>query len=104
MPPVVPPTLFAVSETVDPAFDAAAPALDDTLERPSDALDAASDAFSFAASVVDEALRTPARRTANRDCRSTTRDVAADIVTEMRGGVGDGGDGGVVRGRGCGGW
>jgi hypothetical protein len=93
MPPVVPPTLFAVSVTVDPAFDAAALALDDTLERPSDALDAASDAFSFAASVVDEALRMPARRTANCDCRSTTRDAAADIVTGVRGRIGDGGDG-----------
>lgn len=75
----------AVSVTAEPTFNAAAPALEVTLERPSDALDEASDAFSFAASVVDEALRTPARRTVNLDCRSTARDAAADIVTGYEG-------------------
>jgi hypothetical protein len=82
--------LFAVSVAADPILDTVAEALEETLERPSDALDWTSDAFSFAASVVDEALRTPARRTAKRDCRSTTRDAAADIVTVWRRRVGDG--------------
>ena len=62
-----------------------------TLVRPSDALDwtleAASPAFSFAApaaSEVVDALRMPARRTANRDWRTTARDTAKDIVMVRR--------------------
>lgn len=62
-----------------------------TLVRPSDALDwtldEASAAFSFAApaaSDVFEALRTPARRMANRDWRTTARDTAKDIVMVRR--------------------
>jgi len=62
-----------------------------TLVRPSDALDwtleAASPAFSFAApaaSEVVEALRRPARRTANRDWRTSARDTAKDIVMVRR--------------------
>jgi hypothetical protein len=71
-----------------------------TLLSPSDALDEASDAFSFtapAASDVLEALRRPARRTANVDCRSTARDAARDIVRAGRGVEMAGADGvGVV--------
>lgn len=62
-----------------------------TLVRPSDALDwtleAASPAFSFAApaaSDVVEALRMPARRTANRDWRTSARDAAKDMVMVRR--------------------
>jgi hypothetical protein len=70
------------------AFEAAALAELVTLVRPSDALDCACDAFSFtapAASDVVEALRSPARRTVNVDCRSTARDAARDIVRAVEG-------------------
>jgi ABC-type transporter Mla subunit MlaD len=63
-----------------------------TLERPSDALDDAWAALSFtapAASDVVDALRRPARRTANVDCRSTARDAARDIVGSVVGGDGE---------------
>jgi hypothetical protein len=59
-----------------------------TLVRPSDALDEACAALSFtapAASEVVEALRMPARRTANVDCRNTARDAARDIVESVGG-------------------
>lgn len=69
-------------------MDAAELAELETLVRPSDALDEACAAFSFtapAASDVVEALRMPARRTANVDCRNTARDAARDIVKSAEG-------------------
>ena len=88
---------------MEPALESADPAEELTLDRPSDALDWAWAVFSFAApaaSDVDEALRMPARRTANVERRNTARDAAKDIVT------GDG-QGDVVDGElklGLGGW
>jgi hypothetical protein len=70
------------------AFEAAELAELWTLESPSDALDEAWAALSFtapAASDVVEALRRPARRTANVDCRNTARDAARDIVRSVEG-------------------
>jgi hypothetical protein len=58
-----------------------------TLDRPSDALDDTSAAFSLAAPAacdVVEALRRPARRTANCDWRTTARDATKDMVMERR--------------------
>jgi len=73
----------------EPALDAAELAELVTLVRPSDAFDCALDAVSFTAlvaSAVVEALRMPARRTANVDCRNTARDVARDILMLIEGG------------------
>jgi hypothetical protein len=74
--------------TVEAAPDAAELAELVTLVRPSDAFDEAFDAVSFTvlvASAVVEALRMPARRTANVDCRSTARDAARDILMLIKG-------------------
>jgi hypothetical protein len=87
--PVRPPAFaseFIVPVAIEPTLSIAFPADDWTLVRPSDALDCAWAAFSFAAPVaseVDEALRVPARRTANVERRSTTRDAGRDIVSEV---------------------
>jgi hypothetical protein len=77
---------------MEPALESAEPAEELTLDRPSDALDWAWAVFSFAApaaSDVDEALRVPARRTANVERRNTARDAATDIVTGDVSGRGD---------------
>jgi hypothetical protein len=83
------PVAFAcVASAASPTLDAAELAELETLVSPSDALDDACAALSFtapAASDVVEALRTPARRTANVDCRSTARDAANDIVKSVTG-------------------
>lgn len=71
-----------------PTFEAAELAELLTLVSPSDALDDAWAAFSFTAppaSDVVEALRSPERRTAKVDCRSTARDAARDIVRSVEG-------------------
>lgn len=81
--PTSPPACALVAPAASPTLDAAELAELCTLERPSDALDDACAAFSFTtpvASAVVEALRMPARRTANVDCRNTARDAARDIV------------------------
>jgi hypothetical protein len=78
---------LAASLAAFPTLETAEPAELVTLVRPSDALDWACCAVSFtapAASDVLEALRTPARRTANVDCRSTARDAARDMVRSVR--------------------
>lgn len=95
--PVRPPTfprasadLPRASLVTEPAFESAEPAEEVTRDRPSDALDWKSAAFSFAAAVaseVDEALRMPARRAANVECRSTARDAARDMVTRKEKGA-----------------
>lgn len=72
--------------TAWPALDAAELAELWTLESPSDAFDCAFDAASFTvlvASAVVEALRMPARRTVNVDCRNTARDAARDILMRI---------------------
>ena len=72
--------------TAEPALDAAELAELETLVRPSDAFDCAFDAVSFTvlvASAVVEALRMPARRTANVDCRMTARDAARDMLMRI---------------------
>lgn len=75
--------------TAEPALDAAELAELVTLVRPSEAFDCAFDAVSFTAlvaSAVVEALRMPARRTANVDCRNTARDAARDMLMLIEGG------------------
>jgi hypothetical protein len=86
MPPIRPVVAFVASLTEEPTFDAAELAELVTLLRPSDAFDEASAALSLtapAASDVFEALRMPARRTANVLCRSAARDAARDIVAAI---------------------
>jgi hypothetical protein len=101
----MPPAFAVVALAASLAFDAAEPAELETLVRPSDALDEACAALSFtapAASDVVEALRRPARRTANVDCRSTARDAARDIVKSVQGvEMARGDEGGVVMSSGC---
>lgn len=86
--PVLPPML----PSAPPTLERADPADEVTLLKPCEAFDCASEAFSLAALATSdgfvEALRTPARRTANLECRSTARDAARDIVTEEEGGRG----------------
>lgn len=83
-----PPTLPRVPKapTADePTLVMTVPADEVTRDSPSIALDCASAAFFFAAAAasdVEEALRTPARRTADVDCRSITRDAAKDILSK----------------------
>jgi hypothetical protein len=82
---VRPPTLPRAPAADEPTLVMAEPAEDVTRDSPSIALDCASAAFCFAAAVasdVEEALRTLARRTADVDCRSITRDAAKDILSE----------------------
>lgn len=71
----------AAPAAADPAFERADPADEVTLDSPWEALDWRSDAFSLAASGVVEALRMPARRAVNVECRSTARDAARVMVT-----------------------
>jgi hypothetical protein len=95
----MPPAFAVVVLAASPAFDTAELAELETLVRPSDALDVACAALSFtapAASDVVEALRMPARRTANVDCRNTARDAARDIVKSVQGVEMARGDGGAV--------
>jgi hypothetical protein len=84
----MPPACALVALAASPTLDAAELAELLTLVRPSDALDEACAALSFTAAVasdVVEALRRPARRTANVDCRNTARDAARDIVRSVEG-------------------
>jgi len=70
-------------DTAPPSLLTMPPALEDTLVRPSDALDVACEVFGLTepvASGMVDALRRPARRAANGECRSTARDAAKDIV------------------------
>lgn len=86
--PISPPACALVAPAASLTLAAAELAELWTLERPSEALDDACAAFSFTtpvASAVVEALRMPARRTANVDCRSTARDAARDIVKSAGG-------------------
>src|SRR5690348_6114676 len=88
MPPISRPVRPPTFPSAPPALESAFPADEVTLLRPSDALDWSSLAFCLAASAaseVDEALRMPARRTANVECRSTARDAARDIMRDGRG-------------------
>lgn len=71
----------------EPTFVMAEPAEDVTRDNPSIALDWTSAAFSFAAAAasdVEEALRMPARRIADVDWRSTTREAAKDILSKEK--------------------
>lgn len=82
-PPVRPPTFPRAPAAADPAFEIVAPADEVTRDRPSCAFFENSAVLSLAAlaaSEVDEALRTPARRTVNVERRSTARDAARDIT------------------------
>ena len=82
-PPVRPPTFPRAPAAADPAFEIVAPADEVTRDRPSCAFFENSAVLSLAAlaasEVDEEALRTPARWTANVERRSTARDAARDM-------------------------